>query len=54
LVHDPQTVVRAAQEEHPYHRERQPLAMVVGVKNKDAEDWQLEASPDFWRMIQQR
>jgi antitoxin (DNA-binding transcriptional repressor) of toxin-antitoxin stability system len=31
-----------------------PLAVLVGVANKDQEDWQLENSPDFWRMIEQR
>jgi antitoxin HicB len=31
-----------------------PLAILVGIENKDAEDLRLEASPDFWRMIEER
>jgi hypothetical protein len=30
------------------------LAVVVGIENKDEEDLRLEASPDFWRMIEER
>jgi hypothetical protein len=29
-------------------------AIVVGTENKDKEDLSLEASPSFWRMIEQR
>jgi PHD/YefM family antitoxin component YafN of YafNO toxin-antitoxin module len=35
-------------------REGKPLAVLVGVENKDQEDWDLESSPDFWRMIDER
>lgn len=31
-----------------------PVAVVVGLKNRDAEDAALEASPEFWRMIEDR
>ncbi|HMF11434.1 MAG TPA: hypothetical protein VKE94_03990 [Gemmataceae bacterium] len=31
-----------------------PLALVVGVENKDEEDIHLESSPEFWRMIEER
>ena len=31
-----------------------PFALIVGVENKDEEDLQLEASPEFWRMIADR
>ncbi len=35
-------------------QEGKPLAVLVGVENKDQEDWDLENSPDFWRMIEER
>ena len=35
-------------------RDGKPFALVVGVANKDEEDLRLEASPDFWRMIEER
>jgi prevent-host-death family protein len=31
-----------------------PWAVVVGIAYKDEEDFRLEASPEFWRMIQER
>ena len=31
-----------------------PVALVVGLENKDEEDWQLEMSLDFWQMIEER
>ena len=34
-------------------RNGEPLAIVVGVENKDEEDLRLEASPEFWRMIEE-
>jgi antitoxin (DNA-binding transcriptional repressor) of toxin-antitoxin stability system len=55
FLQDPQRFVRAAQQERVLVTEAgRPLAVVVGLENKDAEDGQLEASPDFWRMIEQR
>ncbi len=35
-------------------RNGKPLAVVVGIENKDEEDLRLEASPEFWRMIEER
>jgi prevent-host-death family protein len=35
-------------------RDGRPFAMIVGIEHKDAEDLQLESSPEFWRMIEQR
>jgi len=32
----------------------EPYALIVGVEYKDEEDLQLEFSPDFWRMIEER
>ena len=55
FLRDPQRFVRAAQQERVLVTEAgRPLAIVVGLENKDAEDGQLEASPDFWRMIEER
>jgi hypothetical protein len=31
-----------------------PFAVVADVRNKDEEDLDLEESPEFWRMIQER
>ena len=31
-----------------------PVALVVGLTNKDEEDWQLEMSDEFWQMIEER
>jgi hypothetical protein len=31
-----------------------PLAVVIGIENKDEEDLRLEADSDFWRMIEER
>jgi prevent-host-death family protein len=35
-------------------RAGKPLALVVGIENLDAEDWDLATSPEFWRMIEER
>lgn len=52
---DPESFLRAAQEERVLvMRGGRPLALLVGVENKDHEDWDLETSPDFWRMIEER
>jgi hypothetical protein len=45
----------AAQLEHVLlTHDGKPVAMIVGRMHKDDEDIQLEASPAFWRMIQDR
>jgi hypothetical protein len=31
----------------------QPVALVIGLENKDAEDFHYMTSPDFWRLIEQ-
>ncbi len=49
---DPQSFLRAAQQERVLvTQDGRPLALLVGLENKDQEDWELETSPDFWRMI---
>src|SRR5205809_367373 len=47
-------IVSAQHERVVVTRNGQPYALVVGVENKDEEDLQLEFSPDFWRMIEER
>jgi len=44
----------AQQERILVTRNGEPVAVLVGLENKDKEDWQLESSPDFWRIIQER
>jgi hypothetical protein len=31
-----------------------PSAVVFGIENLDAEDWDLQLSDEFWRMIEER
>ena len=46
--------VEAAQQEQVLiTREGKPLALLVGVEGKDEEQLDLEASPEFWRMIEE-
>ena len=55
FARDPETFLHAAQGERLLvTQEGKPLVVLVGVENKDREDWDLENSPDFWRMIEQR
>jgi antitoxin (DNA-binding transcriptional repressor) of toxin-antitoxin stability system len=47
--------VEVAQRERVVLLERgKPVAVVIGVENKDEEDIALEFSPEFWRMIEER
>ena len=32
-------------------RNGEPMALVIGMENKDEEDFQYMTSPEFWRMI---
>jgi hypothetical protein len=34
-------------------RDGKPLALVLGIGNKDAEDFGYMTSPEFWRMIEE-
>jgi hypothetical protein len=34
-------------------RDGQPVALVVGMEHKDAEDFHYMTSPEFWRMIEE-
>ena len=52
---DPQAYLKAAQREQILvTRQGQPLALVVGMVNKDEEDFAYESSPEFWQMIRER
>ena len=44
----------AQQERVVVTRGGEPYALVVGVESKDEEDLQLEFSPDFWRLVEER
>ena len=35
-------------------RNGKPIALVVGMEFKDEEDFALETSPEFWKMIEER
>ena len=51
----PQTFLEQAQFERVLvTRDGAPLALLVGLENKDEEDWRLETSPDFWQMVEER
>jgi len=47
-------IVAAQRERVLITRDGQPYALVVGLENKDEEDLELEFSPEFWRMIEER
>jgi len=51
----PRSVVEASQRERiVLTQDGTPVAVVVGLTNRDAEDAALENSPEFWRMIEYR
>ena len=55
FAEDPHAFMEAAQQERllvAHHGKS--VAVVIGIEHKDDEDLRLEASPDFWRMIEQR
>lgn len=55
FAREPQAFVQAAQQERILVTQNgEPVALVVGLENKDEEDWQLEISPTFWQMIEER
>jgi hypothetical protein len=35
-------------------RAGKPIAVFLGIENKDEEDWRLQLSSEFWRMIEER
>ena len=52
---NPRSVVDASQRERIIvTQDGTPVAVVVGLKNRDGEDVALETSPEFWQMIEER
>lgn len=45
---------RAQRERVVVTRRGKPCAIVIGIENYDAEDFELASSADFWRMIEAR
>ena len=55
LSSDVGQIMAAAQRERILiTRNGEPVALVVGIENKDEEDFRLQTSPEFWRMIEER
>jgi prevent-host-death family protein len=55
FTQDVEEMVNAAQHERiVITRNGQPVAVVVGIENKDEEDWHYMSSPEFWQMIEER
>jgi antitoxin (DNA-binding transcriptional repressor) of toxin-antitoxin stability system len=55
LVGDVQSFLSSTQGEKVLITQQgKPIVVLVGVENKDQEDLDLESSPEFWRMIEER
>jgi PHD/YefM family antitoxin component YafN of YafNO toxin-antitoxin module len=55
FVRDVEEMVVTAQHERiVLMRNGHPVAVVVGIENKDEEDWHYMSSPEFWQMIEER
>jgi prevent-host-death family protein len=53
LAEDLNCYLAAAQEGRIiFTRNGEPVAVLIGMENKDAEDFQYMTSPEFWRMIE--
>jgi hypothetical protein len=51
---DVQGYLMAAQKERiVVTRDGEPLALVIGMENRDAEDFHYMTSPEFWKMIEE-
>ena len=46
-------LIAAQKERIVITRDGEPLAVVIGMENKDAEDFHYMTSPEFWRMIEE-
>lgn len=52
---DPRRYMEAAQHERVLVTQNgKPLALVVGIEDKDEEQLRLQESPEFWRMVEER
>ena len=55
LSQDVRTMLSEAQRERILvTSDGKPVAVLVGIANKDQEDLRLETSPEFWQMIEER
>ena len=55
LSQDVRTMLSEAQRERILvTSDGKPVAVLVGIANKDEEDLRLETSPEFWQMIEER
>jgi hypothetical protein len=55
LASHPADWLKAAQSDRLVIIEQgKPSAVVFGIENLDEEDWDLQLSPEFWRMIEER
>ena len=55
LTSQPADWLKAAQSDRLVITENgKPSAVVFGIQNLDEEDWDLQLSPEFWRMIEER
>jgi prevent-host-death family protein len=52
---NPENFLRQAQGERVLvTRNGKPVAMLVGLENRDEEDFALQTSPEFWQLIEER
>src|SRR2546422_4985021 len=55
LASQPADWLKAAQSDRLVITEQgKPSAVVFGIENLDEEDWDLQLSPEFWQMIEER
>ena len=55
LYQDLRTMLSEAQRERILvTSDGKPVAVLVGIANKDEEDLRLETSPEFWQLIEER
>lgn len=55
FLRDAEALTAAAQHERILiTKDGEPFAVLAGIAYKDEEDCRLEASPEFWRMIEER
>lgn len=55
LASQPADWLHAAQQDRlVVTRDGKPSALIVGIENQDEEDWNLQLSPEFWQMIEDR
>jgi predicted RNase H-like HicB family nuclease/antitoxin (DNA-binding transcriptional repressor) of toxin-antitoxin stability system len=50
----PERIAQAQQDNILITRDGDPVAVLLGIENKDEEDWSYQISPEFWKMIAER